>query len=79
MLSPLKLKRLEKSFTQYALHLLSGVPQARISYAERGYLQALKPGQWERIAEALGCETKEILPQGCRLEGKEIREGGEAT
>jgi hypothetical protein len=37
MLHPLKLKRLEKGLSQHALSFISGVPQVRICYAEKGF------------------------------------------
>lgn len=37
MINPLKLKRLEKGMTQYQVAYATGVPQVKLSYAERGY------------------------------------------
>ena len=52
-ISPLRLARLKKGFSQQGLSYLTGIPQVQISYAERGYQQALRPDQWERIAAVL--------------------------
>jgi transcriptional regulator with XRE-family HTH domain len=52
-LSPLRLARLKKGYSQQGLSILSGIPQVALSYAERGYENALRPDQWQRIAEIL--------------------------
>lgn len=59
-LHPLRLKRLEKGLTQYALAESSGVAQVRISYAERGY-NCLKDYQKKAIAKALKCDVEELF------------------
>ncbi len=63
LVSPLRLARLRRGFSQQGLSFLTGVPQVQISYAERGY-QALKQEQWERIASALGVKLDEIYRNG---------------
>jgi hypothetical protein len=70
MLHPLKLKRLEKSLSQYALSLLSGVPQVKICYAERGF-PSLNERQKEALAKALGCRVEDLFS-----EKKEFENGG---
>ncbi len=62
MLSPLKLKRLEKGLSQHALGFLAKVPQVRICYAEKGY-PALKEEQKKKIASALKCKVSDIFPR----------------
>jgi hypothetical protein len=61
MLHPLKLKRLEHSLSQHALSFLSGVPQVRICYAEKGY-PALNDRQKEALARALECNREDLFP-----------------
>ncbi|MFQ5861490.1 MAG: helix-turn-helix domain-containing protein [Candidatus Brocadiales bacterium] len=63
LLHPLRLERLKKGLTQYALAELSGVAQVKISYAERGY-NCLKEHQKEALAKALGLTIKELFPEG---------------
>lgn len=62
LVSPLRLERLKRGYSQQGLSFLTGIPQVQISYAERGYFQALKMVQWKKVAEALGCELKDIYP-----------------
>ena len=64
-LHPLRLRRLGKGLSQYALEKLSGVPQVKISYAERGY-NCLKDCQKEAIANVLGCSKKKLFAQETR-------------
>ena len=54
MLHPLKLRRLEKGLSQHALSFISGVPQVRICYAEKGF-PALNDKQKKALAKALKC------------------------
>jgi len=61
MLHPLKLKRLEKSLSQYTLSFLSGVPQVKICYAEKGF-PSLNEEQKEALAKALECGVEELFP-----------------
>lgn len=61
-LHPLRRTRLEKGLSQYALSLLSGVPQVRISYQERGY-SAMNPRQREATARTLDVKVEEIFPE----------------
>ena len=60
MLHPLKLKRLEKGLSQHALSFLSGVPQVKICYAEKGY-PSLKRPQKEALAKALGVQVEDLF------------------
>jgi len=61
-LHPLRLERLKRSWTQYHVQFLSGVPQALISYAERGY-PALNIKQRKKIAETFGLSEGELFPE----------------
>jgi len=61
MLHPLKLNRLEKGLTQYDLSLLSGIPQVRLSYAERGY-PVLNPKQKEVLSRFFNSTLSELFP-----------------
>ena len=61
MLLPLKLKRLEKNLSQHALSFLSGVPQVKICYAEKGY-PTLNEKQKEAIVKVLECDVEDIFP-----------------
>ncbi len=60
-LHPLKLRRLEKGLSQHALSYLTGVPQYRICYAEKGY-PALKQGEKGRLAKALEVKPEDLFP-----------------
>lgn len=60
MLHPLKLKRLEKGLSQHALSFISGVPQVRICYAEKGF-PALNHKQKEALAKALKCPIQNLF------------------
>ena len=62
MLHPLRLRRLERGWCQFHLSWLTGVPQARISYAERGY-PALTAAQQRLIGEALDVQIEVLFPQ----------------
>ena len=62
LLHPLRLERLRKGLTQYALAELSGVAQVRISYAERGY-NCLKKIQKEALAKALDSTVEKLFPE----------------
>jgi transcriptional regulator with XRE-family HTH domain len=62
LISPLRLARLKKGYSQQGLAFLTGIPQVQISYAERGYFQALKSDQWKKLSQVLGCDLKEIAP-----------------
>lgn len=62
LISPLRIARLKRGYSQQGLAYLTGISQVQISYAERGYPQALKPEQWQKIADALGAKLEEILP-----------------
>lgn len=59
-LYPLRLERLKKGLTQYALAELSGVSQVKISYAERGY-NCLKDHQKKALAKALGFSVEYLF------------------
>ena len=61
MLPILKIKRLERGLSQYALYLLSGVPQARICYAEKGF-PSLNEKHKKALANSLGCTVDELFP-----------------
>jgi transcriptional regulator with XRE-family HTH domain len=61
MLHPLRLKRLEKGWSQWLLSREAGVPQALISYTERGY-PSLKRQHKEAIAKVLGCSIQDLFP-----------------
>lgn len=63
LISPLRIARLKRGFSQQGLSCLTGIPSVQISYAERGYHQALKPYQWQKIAEVLGCTVEDIFPK----------------
>ena len=60
MLHPLKLKRLGKGLSQHALSFISGVPQVRICYAEKGF-PALNDKQKEALAKALKCPIQNLF------------------
>lgn len=62
LISPLRLQRLKKGYSQQGLSFLTGIPQVQISYAERGYTQALKPEQWQKVAKSLGVRIDELFP-----------------
>jgi len=72
MLHPLKLKRLEQGLSQHALSFLSGVPQVKICYGERGF-PSLNERQKEALAKALGCHVEDLFPES---EKKELDNGG---
>ncbi len=61
LISSLRLARLKKGYSQQGLAYLTGIPQVQISYAERGYQEALKHEQWEKVAKALSCKMDELL------------------
>jgi transcriptional regulator with XRE-family HTH domain len=61
-LSPLRLHRLEKGWSQYHLGFLCGVAQVQISYAERGY-PILSNKQKEKIAEAFEMPVGTLFPE----------------
>jgi transcriptional regulator with XRE-family HTH domain len=69
MLLPLKLKRLERGLSQYALSLLCGVSQVKICYAEKGY-PALNPRQKDAIAKVFDCSITELFPVEQEEKGK---------
>ena len=60
MLHPLKLRRLEKGLSQHALSFISGVPQVRICYAEKGF-PALSDKQKEVLSKALKCSIQDLF------------------
>ena len=62
MLHPLKLKRLEKGLSQHALSFISGVPQVRICYAEKGF-PGLDGRQKEALAKALKCSIQDLFSE----------------
>ena len=66
-LHPLRQHRLDQNWSQYHLSFLTGVPQVRISYAERGY-PALTPEQKKRIAKILQTAEKDLFPIEWELE-----------
>ncbi len=66
LLHPLRLERLKRGLSQYALAELSGVAQVKISYAERGY-SSLKHHQKEALAKALRLTIEELFPKEVRL------------
>ena len=72
MLHPLKLKRLEKGLSQHALSFISGVPQVRICYAEKGF-PTLNDKQKEALAEALECSVQDLFSGGDTKEHGQIR------
>lgn len=53
MITPLRLARLRKGYSQQGLALLTDIPQVNLSYAERGHKNALKPEQWVQLAKTL--------------------------
>jgi transcriptional regulator with XRE-family HTH domain len=61
MLHPLRQKRLELGWSQYHLAFLTGVPQVKISYAERGY-PSLTTKEKRLIAEALSESEEQLFP-----------------
>ncbi len=76
MLHPLRLRRLEKEMSQYHLSFLSGVPQVKISYAERGY-PSLNEKQKEVIARTLGCTREEVFPSKIKRSAKTLKDSKE--
>lgn len=62
MISPLRLERLKRGWSQYHIAFNSGVPQVLISYAERGY-PTLKPNHKTKIADFFGVETRILFPE----------------
>lgn len=60
MINPLKLKRLEKGLTQYQVAYATGVPQVKLSYAERGY-PALNLKQRMLLAEYFGSSVEDLF------------------
>ena len=60
-LHPLRLRRLERNWSQYHLAFQTGVHQVRISYAERGY-PILTPKEKRKIAECLDSSVEELFP-----------------
>ncbi len=61
LISSLRLARLKKGYSQQGLAYLTSIPQVQISYAERGYHEALRKEQWEKVAKTLGSEVDELL------------------
>ncbi len=59
--TPLRLRRLEKGWSQYHVAFSTGVPQVRISYAERGY-PALTDKQKKILADFFKLPEKELFP-----------------
>ena len=60
MLHPMKLRRLEQGLSQHALSFISGVPQVRICYAEKGF-PSLNERQKEALAKVLGCGIEDLF------------------
>jgi len=58
---PLRFQRFKRGWSQYHLAFLTGVPQVKISYAERGY-PALTTEQQKRIAEIFGSPREKLFP-----------------
>jgi transcriptional regulator with XRE-family HTH domain len=61
MISPLKLERIKRGFTQIDLWMKTGIPQWRISLIERGI--APKPEEAQKIAEALNSQLDDVFPK----------------
>ena len=70
-LHPLRLRRLEKNWSQYHLAFLTGVPQTRISYAERGY-PTLAVKEKAKIAECLNLPVEELFPLDWQVPDRSI-------
>jgi len=65
ILHPLRLRRLEWGLSQHALSFLTGVPQFKICYYEKGY-SVLKEEQKRRIADALETPVRELFPEAAK-------------
>ncbi len=74
LVSPFRLARLKKGYSQQGLAYLTGIPQVQISYAERGYQEALKSDQWQKIAKALDCKLEDLLPDKILEQSKNSNE-----
>ena len=61
LITPLRMARLRKGYSQQGLSLLVDIPQVNLSYAERGHRDALKPEQWARLAEMLETTLADLL------------------
>lgn len=58
----LRLKRLERGWSQYHVSFSTGVPQVRISYSERGY-PALTKKQKQTLADFFELSIEELFPR----------------
>lgn len=75
LISPLRVARLKRGYSQQGLAFLTGIPQVQISYAERRYPQSLRPEQWEKVAEVLGVTVQDLLPEVDLTAKVESRDG----
>jgi transcriptional regulator with XRE-family HTH domain len=70
MIHPLRLQRLQKGISQYHLAWELGIPQVRISYAERGY-PSLTDRQKDRLADYFGTSVDDLFPAAAKIESDE--------
>jgi len=61
-LHPLRQKRLESGLSQYQVAFETGIPQVRISYAERGF-PALTKAQKLEISKFFDTPERELFPE----------------
>ena len=72
-LSPLRLERLKRGWSQYHVAYGSGVPQTLISYGERGY-PALNRRHKIKISRFFGVEISDIFPEESNNSSKQKNE-----
>ena len=60
MVSPIKLKRVQKEISQTDLFLKTGIPAWRISLIERGIIP--QEAEAEKLAHALNAPVNELFP-----------------
>lgn len=62
MLSLLRFERLKRGWTQFHLSMLSGIPQYRLSYAERGFA-VLSRDQKKQLSEIFERDEKDLFSE----------------